>query len=276
MHPIELSVVTAAALPLAVHFARYSETRARRQQAAIAALLIGLAMPLAISRSGLVSLAVALAILFAGWDWRSRVNGLLVFLASIPLLWAFIPGLVGTLVDLFAYASDDSSVQVRLERIPRVLEHVRARPLLGLGNGTWSVDDYFLLDNQFYFTILEMGILGFLLVAGVLLLAVLIALAARGLPTADPRTRDLALAVGAGLAALSISIATFDSFFYRILTGMLFLLVGSAGALWRLHGGSEILATLLRGGRTGDAKAAPPARRRPRQRQLRQGVGVRR
>ena len=241
LHAIEFSVITGALLPLAIHFALYSLTMHQRRNAALAAALVALAMPLSVSRSGAVSLTMALVILLAGWRGRRLLNGLLTIVVAIPILWATIPGIVGTFIGMFTGTDDDVSIQARLLRVPRIMELIRERPWLGLGNGTWSREEYFLIDNEVYVTTLEMGILGMALTTLFLGAAVLLALAIRGLPRVDEATRHLCLAVGASVAALSISLTTFDAFHYRILTGTLFLLIGAVGALWQLHGGSEQL-----------------------------------
>lgn len=241
LNSLEFSVVTGALLPLAIHFALYSETVTQRRRFAVAAALIALATPLSVSRSGVVSLIVALLVLFLGWRGRRLVNGLLAVAIAVPVLWATIPGIVGTFIGLFTNTDDDISIQARTRRIPRVMELVRERPWLGLGNGTWSREDYFLLDNEVYVTTLEMGVIGITLTILLLGSAVVVALCVRGLPGVDDNTRHLALTLGASVAGLSVSLATFDAFHYRILTGTLFLLIGATGSLWHLHRGSHDL-----------------------------------
>jgi polysaccharide biosynthesis protein PslJ len=245
LHSIEFSVITAALLPLAIHFALHGRTIHQRRNAAFAAGLIALAVPLSVSRSGLVCLVTALVVLLAGWRGRRLVNGLLTICIAIPVLWATVPGIVGTFIGMFTDTDDDPSIQARINRRPRVMELLRLRPWFGLGNGTWSTEDYFLVDVEIYVTSLQLGLLGMALVACMLVFAVLLALAVRALPTADEPTRHLALAIAAGIAGISASLITFDSFHYRILTGTLFLLMGAAGALWRIHEGSEQLSTML-------------------------------
>jgi hypothetical protein len=247
MHPIELSVVTASMLPLAIHFALNAESLTTRRNMATAAALIAVAMPLAISRSGIVSAVVGLFVLFVGWGWRRRLTGALTVVAFVPVMWAVVPGLVGTFASLFGDAEGDPSVQARIERGPRVMALVRLRPWLGLGNGTWSLEDYFLLDNEVYVTMLETGILGLLLVFALISVGVVAGLLVARLPTSGPGDPSLGNALAASIAALGVSLLTFDAFHYRILTGSLFLLLGSVGALWRLHGtGPALVAALKR------------------------------
>ena len=241
LHAIEYSVVAGATFPLAIHFALHARTPLQRYVATGCALVIGLAVPLSSTRSGLVSMVVGLLVLFAGWRGRRLLNGILSVLITVPVLWATVPGVVGTFIGMFTGTDDDPSVQARLRVVPRVMEMIRERPLVGLGTGTWSPEDYFLLDNQIYVSSLELGIFGMLLVFGVLALAVVVAATVHAIPRVDAASGHLSLAISASIAAFAVSLVTFDAFHYRILTGTLFLLVGAAGAFWRLNRGSEHL-----------------------------------
>lgn len=234
LHPIEFSVITAAALPIAIHFGRYSPTLSQRRNAATAAVLLGVAVPMSISRSGVLSIVIALGILALGWTWRERLQGLIVAAIAIPVLWATIPGLVGTMISLFRSADYDPSVQDRITRRPAMMELISERPLFGLGNGTWSVDDYFLVDSEWYVSTLELGLVGMAVVLTTLATGLLLPLLLRSSYAGDDATRHLCQSIAAAIGGLVVSIATFDAFHYRILMGMLFVLIGSAGVLWRL------------------------------------------
>jgi len=150
-----------------------------------------------------------------------------------------IPGVVGTFIGMFSDADDDVSIQARLLRVPRIMALIRERPVTGLGLGTWSTEDYFLVDNEVWVTTLETGIVGMLLTALILVVALTMALTVRFIPGVDDATGQLSQAVAASTAGLAVSLLTFDAFHYRILTGTLFLLLGIAGALWRIHRGTE-------------------------------------
>lgn len=234
LHPIELGVVLAALFPLAIHFVLHAEDDVERRNAMVKALLVGAGIPLTVSRSGLLVLVVGMVVLAAGWSWRRRAHAVAIALASVPLLWLAVPGLVGTLKGLVLNAADDPSVQARIDRIPRVLALVRDYPLFGRGNGTFSRDDYFLLDNEVYVTAIETGLVGVVVTLAFFAVAVVVALWVRTHDLATPEDASLGQALAAGIVGLVVSFATFDAYFYRVLTGTLFLLVGSAGALWRL------------------------------------------
>lgn len=234
LHPIEFGVVTAALLPLALYFVIESEPGRQRKIAITASLLIGLAIPMSISRSGIVVLVAGLAFVWLGWSWRERLQGLIVGAMVIPVLWLTIPGLVGTFESMFAGAENDPSITARLERVPKIFDIIRENLWFGLGSGTYSVEDYFLVDNEFWVSTMETGVIGICLTFAVLILGAVMAITSQFHRFATARTRRLGYAIAAGIIGLGVSMFTFDAFFYHILRGTLFLLLGSAGALWRL------------------------------------------
>lgn len=239
MHPIEYSVLAGSLFPLAIYFALYGSSRRRRRLAGASAVALGLAVPLASTRSGLVSLVLGMAILIASWRGRRLVNAIIASVMAVPLVWALIPGVVGAMIGLFTDTDDDVSIQARLLRVPRIMALIRERPVAGLGLGTWSTEDYFLIDNEVWVTTLETGIVGILLTGLILVVGIASALIARSIPGVDEATGQLCQAVAATTAALAVSLLTFDAFHYRILTGTLFLLLGISGALWRIYRGTD-------------------------------------
>ena len=233
LHPIEFSVVTAALLPLGIHFLMHSPKGSRRQAAIAATLVIGLGIPFSISRSGILAVVVALAVMFTGWNWRQRANGAVALLASVPVLWMSVPGLVGTLRSMFTWFDEDPSVQSRRDRVPWIMRQFQEHPWFGLGNGTWSIEDYFLIDNQLYVTLLESGVIGLALTITLIIVGMITGLRVAHAPGTTPELTSLARAMTAGIAAISVSIITFDAFHYRILTGILFLFIGANASLLR-------------------------------------------
>lgn len=234
LHPIEFGVVLGALLPLALHYALHRPSGSNRRLAWLRVAIIAGAVPTSLSRSGIISLAVGLTTLLVVWGWRRRAEGILVGGAFAVMMWVVIPGLLGSIRSLFTSIEYDPSYQARIDRVPRVVELWSQRPFLGRGYGTYSPQDYFLLDNEFYRTLIESGVLGVLVLTAMLLVALAVA---RGVSrrSRDPATRHLSQAMAAGVLAIAASIPTFDAFFYRILTGVLFLVIGCIGALWRLE-----------------------------------------
>lgn len=231
LHPIEFGVVVASLLPLALHraFTRLEATGVSRW---LPVLLIGAAVPLSLSRSALLSAAVGGLVLALVLPARERLK-LMIGGAVGAASMVFVPGLVGTLRGLFTGVETDPSIQARLDRVPRIFELVEEAPLLGRGFGVYTVEGYFLLDSEFYTSLIEVGVIGLGVYAAVLAVAVWSADVPRRVG-AGQLDRQLGGAIIASLLALVVSVFTFDAFFYRILTGMIGLTIGLAGAVARL------------------------------------------
>src|SRR5581483_4705386 len=74
-HYIEFATVMAMAVPYAIHFAKYAPSKRARAAAGLGAALMAAAIPLAISRTGVLALGVVLVVmLMFGWNWRMRYN----------------------------------------------------------------------------------------------------------------------------------------------------------------------------------------------------------
>lgn len=232
-HFIEYGVVLAAVLPLAVHFALTTTGRRERRVMQGCALIIGACIPFSISRSAIVALLVAAAVLMWGWPWRTRVKALGVGLVGVLVYRVLQPGLLGTIKALFDHAEDDPSIANRLSDYAYVSQMVSERPVLGRGPGTFLPDLYILLDNQLLMTLVSSGVLGL-----IALLALLFGGYGAGRSVRhrahDEVNRHLGQALAAGLAALSVASATFDALSFATFSGLTFLLLGAVGALHRL------------------------------------------
>lgn len=231
-HPIEFSILLATALPLALYLA----TRRRRGSAwwFLAVLVIALAVPTSVSRSGVIAVAVALVVLAVVWPWRQRVNLVLGSAAVLLVMHLSNPLLLETLGDLFVSADRDPSISSRTEDYPKVAALVAQTPWLGRGLGTFEPSRYFYLDNQYLGTLLEGGVIG--LVALVALFLVALG-TARGIRhhSPDPDSRMLGQACVAAICVSVVTWATYDGLGFRANTGFLFTLIGLVGGLWRLE-----------------------------------------
>ncbi len=232
-HPIEFGVVLAMVLPLALHYALTAAPGRPRQWAWVQVMIIGMGLPLSISRSAVLSLIVALITLAVVWDGRRQLN----FLGAVLVFGAFfnvaVPGVLGTLRALFLWAGEDPSVSGRTDDYAQVWAMVAERPFFGRGLGTFIPSEYFFLDNQLLGSLLEVGYVGL----GALLVWIVVGLScARGVRrrASAPADRQLGQALVAGILAVLTSFATFDTLSFKQATFTLFLLVGCAGALWRL------------------------------------------
>lgn len=244
-HYIEFSVLLAMALPLAIHYTRYAADRRHRQLYGGVTALLVLAIPLSLSRTGILALFVVLAVMAPAWSWRARLNAAVAALAMAVALNAIRPGLIGTLRSLLLNTDDDPSIIGRTEDYAAVAPLVGERPWFGRGVGTFLPELYRLLDNQWLLTLVSGGIVG---VAGLLALyltGIGLGLASyrrakpHGTPRGTPRPdaapdAHLAAALTAGLVVAALSAFTFDALYFSSYALTVALFLGAAGALWRL------------------------------------------
>src|SRR5450631_111023 len=243
-HPIEMGVVLAIMLPPAIHYSRFPGRHGPLPYQA-ATLLITFASFLTVSRSSIVAIVVAGLILLPTWHRGLRRRALAAATAVVVAVLVAAPGLVGTLVGLFANAGSDSSFLPRINDYGAAAHFIAGSPFVGRGIGTWiPTNGYgslaqpnFFIDNSYLLTFLEMGAVGVLSL--VLLFAVGIGVA-RGARrrSADPATRDLGQSLAASIAVAMVTTFTYDSLSFPMATGITFLLMGCAGALWRMEGGA--------------------------------------
>ena len=111
VHPIEYGVHLAMLLPVALHLAMTQTTLTRLRWLAVALLAGGI--PLSISRSGILAMAVAMAVVAVGFTWRQRANAAVLGIVGTLAFMVVTPGLVGTIRSLFVNASSDDSVAGR-------------------------------------------------------------------------------------------------------------------------------------------------------------------
>jgi O-antigen ligase len=145
---------------------------------------------------------------------------------------------VGTLVGLFVNASTDNSFLHRVNDYSKAADYIAASPFFGRGIHTFIPTQYFYIDNSYLLALLETGVIGALSIVVLFLIGMGVARGAR-LHSTDPGTRDLGQSLAASIAAAMATTFTYDSFGFPMATGMTFLLIGSAGALWRLSGAAE-------------------------------------
>ncbi|MFP3901993.1 MAG: O-antigen ligase family protein [Acidimicrobiia bacterium] len=233
-HPIEFGVVMGMLLPLAVHRALHPRTRTEGwlRGAQIGALVLGVAF--SISRSGAIALMVGLLVLGISWAPELKAKALVVAVAAMVLLRGAVPGLLGTFRSLFLNIGSDPSIQGRQDDYPYAFSLVEQRPWFGRGPGTYLPEQYVVLDNQVLGTLVSTGYVGLCAFFLLYLMGTSVArrVARRG---ATDESRHLAQAMMATVTAALVVTFTFDAFAYALYTGILFLTLGCAGALWRLE-----------------------------------------
>ncbi len=260
-HYIEFGVVLGLVLPLALHRALFPGVESSTKRW-VQVVLIAAGIPLSLSRSGLVALAVSLGVMCMVWTWRFRLKAAVFGLLGVVAFRLVQPGVLGTLRSLFTRAEDDPSIQNRIADYVYVEAMWPERPWLGRGVGTFIPDLYILLDNQYLNTLLSSGLVGAAAFLGLFVGGYLVARSVR-LRGADEENQHLGQALAAAIASAMVCAATFDSLSFATYSGVLFLLLGLAGALWRLDGGPSTRRPLTRAAAENSIVADPWMAPRP-------------
>jgi hypothetical protein len=242
-HYLELSGTLSLAFPIALHLAAFARTAKQRRRYTFATILIAVGVLETISRSGIVGIVIALAILMPLWTWRKRYNTVVLGVAMFGALSAVTPSLARTFFNIFADANNDPSITSRTSRYDLVGYFFSQRPWFGRGAGTWVPPMYQYLDNQWMRTSLENGLIGVAALAALHLTAlVLAAVACRRATTAEDRHLCLALASIQVIAMFTAY--TFDVLAYSTYTTMLGVMIGLCGTIWRFTHPTRTIRTL--------------------------------
>ena len=233
IHPLEYGTVVVASLPLAISAAISGGFRpaggASRLRWWLPVVFITIASLIAVSRSAIVGLGVALA---ASLPAIPKASRWLVGFGGVVLAFgviAFVPGMLGTVVGMFAGASDDPSTQSRTDALARVPEFIASSPIIGQGFGTF-LPRYYIFDNQWVLFTVEIGLLGLLLMVALAVAAIGSAVgASRRSPFSD--TRAMSLALAATMLTIAVLLLFFDGLSFPISAGMFFLIVGLSAAV---------------------------------------------
>lgn len=231
-HPIEFGVVLAMILPVALHFAlRPGRHRVRRW---LPVGLMGLALPISLSRSAIVGLVVLLLVLVPSWPAARRRTAYGVILGFVLAVYVGVPGLLGTLRNLFTgLLNGDASTQSRTGSYSVAAEYIAERPVFGRGYGTF-LNTFHILDNQYLGMVIDAGFVGLAALLGLFATGVLTARGVRRRST-DEETRSLAQSLAASAAVAAVAFATFDALSFPMCAALTFLVLGCIGALWRLY-----------------------------------------
>jgi O-antigen ligase len=232
IHPIEFGAVLATIFPIALHQAlrRGLDSRLRRVTPFV---LIAVALPMSLSRSAFIGVAAAALVMAMGWTWRQRTNAAVATVTFLAAMRVVIPGLLGTLRNLFTNLHSDSSYVARTQHAQQAWTYIGAAPWFGRGFGTFLPQRYVLLDNQYLGALAETGIVGLLALLSVFCSALLVA-QRTAQTTLDPDLQNLGRALAAAAAVPLVTFLTCDEFSFPMAIGMTFLMLGCAGALWRL------------------------------------------
>jgi O-antigen ligase/polysaccharide polymerase Wzy-like membrane protein len=231
--PIELGVVAGMLLPLAIYLGMTDRHRSGLKRWAPAAL-IAMGDATSVSRSGILSVIVALGVFVALMPPVPRVAALSAVPFAVTAAFATAHGLIGTLATFFSAGSSDTSIQYRTHDYPVAQALWQAAPWFGHGPGTYLPSDPLdIFDNQYLDAAVELGVVGIVALIVFLLVPALVALNARRRST-NPDLRLLCAALaGAGFAA-PVSSVTFDSLAFPMFVNVYALVIGMIGACWRL------------------------------------------
>ncbi|WP_105969407.1 O-antigen ligase family protein [Streptomyces geranii] len=230
--PLEFGGMLALLVPFAVHQAFDPVRRhagALRRWAPLA-IMAG-ALPLTVSRTSIVGILIVALVMVPRWRPQRRWAAIGIILGSVAAFKVIIPGLIGTITDLFAsfLSNSDSSTQARTVKYSAIVPYLSERPWFGRGFGTFTPDLYFFTDNQYMLTLAEMGIVGLVALLVLFITGIHTGGAIRRLARTDS-DRELGQAfLASALVALVIS-ATFDALSFPMYAGMFFLTLGAGGS----------------------------------------------
>lgn len=231
IHPIELGVVAGLLLPLAIWLGMHDRDRPALRRWA-PAVLIGMCVPMSVSRSAVLAVGTSMAVFIACLPARQRAWAIGCTPLALVAVFASTPGYLRTIAASFGAGTEDPSITNRLDNYPRVVALVREAPWLGRGGGTFLPDDATrILDNQYLKSAIELGLPGLLALVLFFLVPALAAAQARR-RAADERLRSLTAALGGGCLAAAVGAYAFDAFSFAQFAAIHAVVVGLAGSCW--------------------------------------------
>ena len=231
-HAIEFGVVLSMVLPIAIHYAFYARTTNERFWRWVIVAMIAMAVPLSVSRSGIIATTSAMLVLMGVWSVRRRVQVAVSGGFAVVAFGAAIPGLLGTIRGLFTNIGQDTSIDARTADYEIAYDFIEQAPFFGRGLGTFTADQYLVLDNQYLLTTIESGVVGLFAVIGMFLLGIGVAQRTQRFSSHE-ETIHLARAIQAAFVAGMISAFTFDALFFFTFQSTFLLLLGVIGSLWK-------------------------------------------
>jgi len=231
VHPIEFGAVLTMVLPFALHYA-FVDVGRRTIRRWYPVLAIGFAVPISISRSAVLSVLVVLCFMLPTWSRAVRRRAYVAVVGVCGAVYLVVPGLLGTITNLFTGISNDSSTQSRTDSFSLAFDFIFRSPIFGRGFLTF-LPAYRILDDQYLGLLIETGIFGLAAFLGLMISGMLGGLRLRA--RAQQRTDAmLGTAFAASVASALASFALFDAFSFPMAASSLFLVLGCLGALRRL------------------------------------------
>lgn len=231
IHPIEFGVAIAMLFPLALHYALADGHRGRLVRWYPVAAT-ALAIPVSVSRSAVLCIGLALLLMLPAMAPRARRLAVLGGVAMVGVVYLTVPGMLGTILNLFTRIGVDDSAASRTDSYGLAAEFIARAPVFGRGFATF-LPEYRILDNQYLLTAVELGLVGTAALLGLVVTGVVVARRVRR-RAPDAATRQLAQALLASLVAGAASFALFDALSFPKVAGLTFLVLGVIGGLDRL------------------------------------------
>jgi hypothetical protein len=229
--PLEFGGMLAILLPFAIQQALDPNRSGGRLRRWLPAALIGGALPLTVSRTSIIGVALVLLVMLPRWKPQRRWTAIGVLLGAVGAFKMIIPGLIGTLTNLFSsfLSNSDSSTQTRTVKYAEIIPYLKQHPLFGRGFGTFTPDLYFFTDNQWMLIAAEMGAMGVVALLVLGFTGIHQGGAIRRLARTDA-DRELGQAYLATAVVTLVISATFDALSFPMFAGIFFLTLGTGGS----------------------------------------------
>ena len=215
----------ASAVPIAIHFVRYSTSPYRRLLSGVSLAILLAAVPASVSRSSLIALAISVGFYMAFLTLR-RIATILSAFLGIFVLFLLVKGdTLQALWDTIINSSDDPSVLVRFTQIETMINVFHQHPIAGLGLGAITPTDFGPVDNYLVLSLAEGGILAIVAFSALAVGGIF------GIATAIRRSgsdeeRDQKRAVGAAFLGLLSTTPTFAALSFDPQLSLFFLMFG--------------------------------------------------
>lgn len=240
IHPLEYGSVLCMALPMALALAATSRRSVPLDRRPVEGSLAWLArwapagflagaLLLSASRSSLLGLIAAIAVVAPGLPRVSRRTLLIGGATLAVLVMVAVPGLFRTMEGFFLGASDDPSTLSRTNGLAAAPGFIKASPFIGTGLGTF-LPRYYVFDDAWVLITIELGIIGAVMFGALLAVAMYSALRAHWV-SSRVDVGVLGQALAAAVATTAVVFAGFDGLSFPVSAGMLFLILGLSSAL---------------------------------------------
>jgi len=231
--PIELGVVMGMLLPLATCLGLIDRGKTRQKRWAPLVLII-LGVATSVSRSAILAVLVAFAVLVILLPPVPRLAALAMLPVAVAGIFVTAHGLIGTLASFFTGASSDPSVRYRTHDYPVAEQAWGSAPWFGHGPGSWlPADPLNIFDNEYLTSAVELGIVGVVVLFIFVLFPAIVAVTARRW-SANADLRLLCGALAATAFVAPVCSLTFDSMSFPMFVNVYTLAIGLIGACSRL------------------------------------------